>query len=122
MGRLVFEKRRHNNVIAILIQTFQELARFLKMKNTLDEVEKFFIQSVRETVQYREKNDVKRNDFMDLLIKIKNGKKLNDNDNEILSGLSINEIAAQVIFSYFDWRTLVNTKQKTVVRILFSGI
>lgn len=78
------------------MQTFQDLARFLKMKNTLDEVEKFFIQSVRETVQYREKNDMKRNDFMDLLIKIKNGKKLNDGDSEILSGLSINEIAAQV--------------------------
>lgn len=96
MGRLVFEKRRVHNITMILLQTFQELGRFLKMKTTLEEVEHFFLESVRETVKYREENDVTRNDFMDLLIKIKNGKKLNESDNETLSGLSLNEVAAQV--------------------------
>lgn len=97
MGRLVFEKSRHNQIITILLQSFRELGRLLKMKTTLEEVEQFFIGSVRETVEYREKNNVTRNDFMDLLLKIRNGKKLNESDTETLSGLSINELAAQGI-------------------------
>ncbi|KAJ6623032.1 Cytochrome P450 6a9, partial [Pseudolycoriella hygida] len=100
MGRLVFEKRRHNMVVFTLLQTFRELGRFFKMKTTLEEVEKFFIESVQQTVEYREKNDVTRNDFMDLLIKIKNGEKLQKSDRETLSGLSLNEMAAQA-FVFF---------------------
>lgn len=100
MGRLVFERKRHKNSIMIFMQIFQKLSRFLKLKLTLQEVEDFFIESVRETVRYREENDVTRNDFMDLLIKIKNGKSLNDSDGETLSGLSLNEMAAH-IFVFF---------------------
>jgi cytochrome P450 family 6 len=37
-----------------------------------DDVEKFFVDLVRETIDYREKNNVNRNDFMQLLIKLKN--------------------------------------------------
>lgn len=70
------------------------------MKTTLDEVENFFVECVRKTVRYREENDVTRKDFMDLLIKIKNGKKLSDSDGETLSGLSMNEVTANA-FVYF---------------------
>ncbi|KAG4079139.1 hypothetical protein HA402_001110 [Bradysia odoriphaga] len=97
MGRMVFEKPRNSRITNNLIQKFQELSRFLKMRDTLEEVERFFIDSVRETVRYREENDVTRNDFMDLMIRIKNGKKLNENDSDDSAmGLSINEVAAQV--------------------------
>mgnify|MGYP002652330217 CR=1 FL=1 len=75
----------------------------MKLRNTLEEVERFFIESVRETVRYREENDVTRNDFMDLMIRIKNGEKLNENDSDCAVGLSINEVAAQVFkISKFD--------------------
>ncbi|XP_037028113.1 probable cytochrome P450 6a20 [Bradysia coprophila] len=100
MGRRVFEKSRNSRITNILMQTFQELSRFLKMRSTLEEVERFFINSVRETVRYREENDVTRNDFMDLMIRIKNGKKLNENDSDSAIGLSINEVAAQA-FVFF---------------------
>lgn len=36
----------------------------------------FFLRLVNETVTYRERNDVVRNDFMDQLIKIKNNRSL----------------------------------------------
>lgn len=41
----------------------------------------FFRNIIRDTVEYREKTGVNRNDFIDLLIKIKNNKSLYDDDN-----------------------------------------
>lgn len=99
MGRLVFEKRRNGRIISIIMQSFHNFARFLGIKTTLEEVETFFMGIVYETVQYREKNNISRNDFMDLLIKIRNSKKLNENDHEtVMGGLSMEELAAQVFY------------------------
>lgn len=100
MGRLVFEKRRNGRVISIIMQTFHNFARFLGIKTTLEEVETFFMRIVYETVQYREQNNVSRSDFMDLLIKIKNGQKLNETDAETTGGISMAELAAQA-FVFF---------------------
>lgn len=95
MGRLVFEKRRNNRVASLIIQSSHNLARLVGFKTTLEEVERFFMAIVHETVQYRETNNVSRNDFMDLLIKLKNSK----NQSETLGGISMNELAAQVYLS-----------------------
>lgn len=53
----------------------------------------FFLRIVYETVEYRETNHITRNDFMDILIKLKNYKNSAD-------GLTLNEIAAQA-FLFF---------------------
>lgn len=102
MGRLVFEKRRNGRVINIMMQTFHNFSRFMGFKTTLQEVENFFMGIVNETVQFREANNVSRNDFMDLLIKIKNSKKSDETDSETMGGISMDELAAQVIFWYSD--------------------
>lgn len=94
MGRLVFEKKRNNLFKVLLIHTSHKLARFFGIKSTLAEVEKFFLGIVRETVEYRESNNISRNDFMDLLIRIKNGQKSNKNDTENM-GFTLTELAAQ---------------------------
>lgn len=52
------------------------------------------MQVVEETVKYREENNVKRNDFLDLLIELKNHGTL---DSDKVGQLTLNEIAAQVI-------------------------
>lgn len=49
---------------------------------------------MRETIEHREKNSVIRNDFMQLLIQLKNHGKLEGESIEV-GKLSINEIAAQ---------------------------
>lgn len=51
---------------------------------------------VTETVEFREKNNIDRNDFMDLLIKLKN----KGTDEAGLGALTLNEIAAQA-FIFF---------------------
>lgn len=66
-------------------------ARFFGIKALRDEVSEFFMNVVRSTIDYREKNNIERNDFMDLLIKLKN----KGNDSELSTGLTVNEIAAQ---------------------------
>ncbi|KAJ6642416.1 putative cytochrome P450 6a14 [Pseudolycoriella hygida] len=92
MGRLVFEKRTNGRVIGTILHLFHDFARAMGVRITLPEVEKFFMRIVFETVQYREKNGVQRNDFMDLLIKMKNS--------DATDRLSMQELAAQV-FLFF---------------------
>jgi cytochrome P450 family 6 len=47
-------------------------ARLLRLSVLPKEVGNYFMKMVKETVEYREKNDMKRNDFMQLMIELKN--------------------------------------------------
>ncbi|CAO1430189.1 unnamed protein product [Diamesa tonsa] len=76
-----------------LITTFRNLAKKLHFKNISTEISNFYMSAVRETVEHRENNpDVVRNDFMNLLIEMKNSKGENS--------LTFNQIAAQA-FVFF---------------------
>lgn len=91
MGKLIFSDPRHSGWFSLLIATFKREAKWLGVKVVREDVSRFFLRVVRETVEYREKEDITRNDFMDLLIRLKieeNGK------------LSIEEMAAQA-FIFF---------------------
>lgn len=69
------------------LQTYRGLARKLHMTSTNKEVGDFYIGVVRETLNYRKENpQIQRNDFMNLLINLKD------------SGvLTFNQIAAQSV-------------------------
>lgn len=86
MGRKAFEEPRFGLLINVLIGLCKPLARYLGVKIVRNDVSAFFLKVVNDTVNYREKNNIHRNDFMDILIKLKN-----QEDNR----LSVNEIAAQ---------------------------
>lgn len=77
--------------------SFPKIALKLNLSNTLDEVTNFFLKVVRDTIDYRQKNDINRPDFMTLLIKImsKNGEKTSDPEL-----FSFNEVAAQAFVFY----------------------
>ena len=60
------------------------------MKLVPDDVSAFFLKNIRETVDYRQENKIERNDFMDLMLKIKNKSK-DSGEEEI----TFNELAAQ---------------------------
>lgn len=80
--------------------------RFLNFRITKVEVEKFFMKVVKDTVAYREKNNIIRKDFMHLLLQIKNFGKVTDdgdtiiNENHTNKGLTMNELTAQA-FIFF---------------------
>lgn len=50
------------------------------------ELTNFFMNIVRDTIDYREKNNVQRNDFMQLLIQLKNKGKIEDADSYKTTG------------------------------------
>ena len=68
------------------------ICRFLRFRRTEAQVQDFFLRIVRETVSFRQESNVKRNDFMDLLIGL-----LNKNTKD---GLTMNELTAQA-FVFF---------------------
>ncbi|XP_063706036.1 cytochrome P450 6A1-like [Culicoides brevitarsis] len=93
MGKKVFEQPRNNRFKQFLVISYKEAGRFFNIKTVREDVSKFFMKVVKDTVEYREKNSIKQHDFMDLLINLKNS----SNENE---RLSLNEIAAQA-FVFF---------------------
>ncbi|XP_055386051.1 cytochrome P450 6a9-like [Condylostylus longicornis] len=95
MGRRLVSKTRHGPLITFFKASFPDFAKKLGFKEFEDVIINFFLKVVKETVEYREKNNIERNDFLNLLIKIKNS----PNENE-LHGITIEEIAAQV-FLFF---------------------
>lgn len=90
MGENSLKLKRHGFLLSLFMFSFPDWAQKLRMKMTPDVVEEFFMRIVRETVAYREKNNVKRNDFMNLLLELKHSDE----------GMSIEEIAAQT-FIFF---------------------
>lgn len=81
----------------------------LPIKVVADSVEKFIITVVKENLDFREKNNVTRKDFFQLLVQLRNSGTVQlDNDwetviksDESQKSLSVNEIAAQV-YAFFE--------------------
>lgn len=99
MGGRSITDVRHNMFGIMFLNSFPDLARRLHMKMTPEHIEKFFMRIVRENVAYREKNNIRRNDFMDQLIDLKNNKLMKTETGESMN-LTIEEIAAQA-FVFF---------------------
>lgn len=94
-GQKVFDFRLRDTVTNFLVANFPSFLKFLKISVTPPDVADFFLKIVKETVDYREKNNIYRSDFLDLLIKLKNNRGIS-NDEEF----TMNELAAQV-FVFF---------------------
>ncbi|KAH8399479.1 hypothetical protein KR215_011595, partial [Drosophila sulfurigaster] len=91
LGHKTFKERRHGRLAFGLIQAFPRLAKWLHIKMVSDDVSEFYMRVVRETLEYRDKHQVQRNDFLNLLMELRN---------EPSGGLTFNQIAAQA-FVFF---------------------
>lgn len=65
-----FDKKRMLNYI--FTNAFPGLSRYLGLPNLSPDVAQFFLNFVRKTVEYREKNNISRKDFLQMLIELKN--------------------------------------------------
>lgn len=80
-----FETPKVKVIRAALLMASQRLAKLIGIKSTHEQVAGFFWKIFRDTVKYRENNQIRRNDLLDSLIELKRS-----NDN-----ISLNDIAAQ---------------------------
>jgi hypothetical protein len=71
-GRKTFEPSLNQNLRDIINFMMPRLAIALRIANIPSDISKFFMKVVDETVAYRERNSVTRDDFMQLLIQLKN--------------------------------------------------
>lgn len=92
----------------MLSNAYEGLNKILKIKQIHPEVTNFFLNQVKQIVEYREKNKVERNDIMNMLIKLKNNQEIaNDETKEIDTesdngaGISMAEVAAQAFIFFF---------------------
>ncbi|XP_037713957.1 uncharacterized protein LOC119549770 [Drosophila subpulchrella] len=96
MGTAAITERRYGKSLDLFLFGAPKLAAKLRMKANVQKVEDFYMNIVKNTVNYRVKNQVKRNDFMDMLIEMK----LKYDNGDKQNGLTFNEIAAQA-FIFF---------------------
>lgn len=100
MGRLYFSEGRNRGLKHFLRSKFQNVARFLRVCETPKPVTEFFMSVVKKTIEYREQENIKKNDVMDLLIQLKNYGKFDDEPSETIGFLTFNEIVAHA-FVFF---------------------
>ncbi|PNF35807.1 putative cytochrome P450 6a14 [Cryptotermes secundus] len=112
-GRKLFESSIILSLTGSLSALFPSMVSLLKLRSIDAKVSEYFHSMVQDTVNYREKNNIKRNDFMQLLIQIKNRGKVEEEHGYLEqnghgdlenksdeNGLSMNSLAAQA-FVFF---------------------
>ncbi|CAD7079469.1 unnamed protein product [Hermetia illucens] len=99
-GRKHIEEPSHGAFVNYLMNVFPRFCKMLRIARIRGDVTKFFMGIVRETVAYREKHHIRRNDFMDLLIQLKNNASIDGEDSKIIGKLTFEELAAQAFVFY----------------------
>lgn len=94
MGRKAMTDVRFGPLARMLVNAFPNLARFLHVKMIPDHITDFYMRIVRENIEYREKNNIRRNDFFDMLLDLKNNKSIKSEDGQNIS-ITVEELAAQ---------------------------
>lgn len=85
VGRMLFSTSIETIIRNAMNALAPNLIGILKIRSIKKEYADFFFNIVNDTVKYREENNIQRNDFLDLLMKIKRGHNLaSEGDNKFL--------------------------------------
>ncbi|XP_075165034.1 cytochrome P450 6a9-like [Haematobia irritans] len=95
MGKRSLIEQRHGRLLTNFIDGFPSVARKLNMGIIKDEITEFFLRIVRETVAYRQQQNIKANDFLNILMDLQQA-----GEKEKNVSLTLEEMAAQV-FVFF---------------------
>ncbi|KAL7738187.1 hypothetical protein ACLKA6_006525 [Drosophila palustris] len=89
MGLNAMLKKRYDYIFCLF---FPKLSLRLHLKRTPEDVEAFYMGLVKDTISHREQHNIKRNDFVGIMLELK--QKYDAGNTE--EGLTLNEIAAQM--------------------------
>jgi cytochrome P450 family 6 len=88
-GRKIFASSIENAVAGFLMEACPRALSVLRLDPIDPKVSKYFRSMFEDTVDYREGNNITRNDFMQLLIQIKN--KVNVEEENKITGMNDHE-------------------------------
>lgn len=117
MGKKIFDQSAFQAAKQFIGFGFPSLAKIFKLKTINSDVSKYFLKLVEDTMNYRIRNNVKRNDFMDLLLQLHQKGFVDDEEKIRLGRLTINEAAAQA-FVFFVGGS--ETSSTTMSSLLFE--
>lgn len=95
MGKKLFAPENNFFLKAFFLVSFKELSRKLGLSLIPSELSKFFLGSIRQTLNYRIDNKIERNDFFNMMAKMYQG------EGKDGGSMSFNEIAANC-FIFFN--------------------
>ncbi|KAL0270238.1 UNVERIFIED_CONTAM: hypothetical protein PYX00_007711 [Menopon gallinae] len=103
-GRKIFEANWRFVISNLVLSVAPKVGKYLGMRFFPKDVSDFFIEAVRQNIDYREKTQTKRNDFLQLIIQLMRAGKIEDadktpiegmTDEELVQKFSLHEAAAQ---------------------------
>lgn len=82
IGQSIFKPRMSNFFVFFMHRCFPAFSRLLRLGFFEAIVVEVFTKSIKDTVQYRKENNFVRNDFIDLMLKVKDNRSLDDNEED----------------------------------------
>lgn len=123
----IFSPTFWDSIKEIISTQYPNLFIALGLKRMPDDSETFFMDMVRRTVEYREKNKLERKDFMQLLIQLRKTSQLEEDDEEVKNGvkeikdettLTMKQIAAHAfVFFLAGFETSATTLTSTLYEL-----
>lgn len=102
MGCAVLNSSASLAISKLIRVFFPKLFKALKLRTFPFEVQQFFMDIVKQTIDFRNTNQVRRNDFIQLLIELKNHQNNNKTPENMNDSTELTEelIAAQVSYTF----------------------
>ncbi|XP_058813403.1 probable cytochrome P450 6a14 [Topomyia yanbarensis] len=101
IGDKVFKPGPLRTMLVFFLISFRDLSTKLGLKQIPSDVTKYFMDVVQNTVGHREKNNVIRQDFLQLLMQLKNKGTVEEHEEESKETISMNDVAAQAFLFFF---------------------
>lgn len=99
-GKKLFDDPKHSAAFIQLCLMFKGLAKKMHVTLFHKDSTDFFLKIVKETIEYRDKNNVKRKDFMHLLMQLMKKESLEGESDVVGEKLTVEQVAAQA-FMFF---------------------
>ncbi|XP_055691199.1 cytochrome P450 6A1-like [Lutzomyia longipalpis] len=109
----------------VFMTSFKKLSIFLRLKVTKDQTSQYYTRIVEETMSYRDRNNVQRDDFLSMLMQLRNKGNLDgDSGNAKDSGkLTNNEIVANAfLFIIAGYHSSATTLEFCILELAHNAI